>query len=218
MAAALLAASAARTEMPETRSYSTSANRNSQEIRTAQQFSSDIATFTETRIYSNYSFIVWRVSESVDEGNVRSFSVDGSRGLLFSVDDPGEYWGYYSDPKRLNIFVLEDDLESLKFEKYPKSDFPFKALLVQDGKIKAYECSFDIMSFKKNGYIEINNSKYRWYLGVSNEKLLAEVPVFLSKSGVDMVRDRCEKNPFISAKRRLDIMKTMTYTRTNSAG
>lgn len=193
VAAALLAASAIGAEPSEIRSYSTSANGNSQEIRTAQRFSSDIATFIETRIYSNYSFIVWRVSESVDEGNVRSFGVDGSRGLLFSVDDPGEYWGYYSDPLRLNIFVLKDDFESLKFEQYPKSDFPFKALMVQDGKIRAYECSFDIMPFKKNGYIEINNSKYRWYLGISNEKILAEVPIFLSKSGVDLVRDRCEK-------------------------
>lgn len=96
--------------------------------------------------------------------------------------------------RKINIFVLNDSILSLDFEKNAKSNFQCKVLMVQDGRMRAYDCSFNIYPFENEGYVTINGSRHRWDIGVSNEKLLKEVPIFLAKNGIDLVRDRCSRN------------------------
>lgn len=194
MAALLIVPDMAIGAIP-TRSYSSAEdNSSSSKNRASQIFQSHDDTVIETRIYSSYSLLVWKGIESIDEGDVRSFSVEGDGGVLFSVHESGAYWGYYSDPQRLNIFSLNDSEISVSVRETLKEDYEYRALLVQNGRIKAYDCKLDLTPFSGETSMTINGSSYKLSTTDLNRKIMVEVSKYLSKNGVDIVRDHCVKN------------------------
>ena len=155
-------------------------------------------TAVEHRIHSDFSLYVWKVVESWFEDGT-SIEVEGSQGVLFSIEESGPYWGYHDGEDSLDIFAVDSSgvafSQGDEVKNFSQINYEYVAILVTKKAMTSYDCSFNIARLRDKEAVALAHAEYRGAKNENDYQIILEITKFLSENGTDLAMDRCKQNP-----------------------